>query len=117
MNQRLVYIVGGVVAAALVVFAIWHARQPQPTALLPAPISPTTTTTTTAADETASVARIDPDELMAHFKAGDVTILDVRDADSFLASHIPGALHIPLARVQGEVPYLPKAKPIVTYCT
>jgi 3-mercaptopyruvate sulfurtransferase SseA len=115
MNQRLVYIVGGVVAAALVAFAIWHARQPQSTASLPAPISPTTTTTT--ADETVNVARIDPEELLAHFKAGDVTIIDVRDADSFLASHIPGSLHIPLARVQGEVSYLPKAKPIVAYCT
>src|ERR1044071_4871987 len=111
MNQRLVYIVGGVVAAALVVFAVWHARQPKP---FPAPISPTTTT---AADETVSAPRVDPEELLAHFKAGDVTIIDVRDADSFLASHIPGALHIPLARVQGEVGYLPKTKPIVAYCT
>ena len=110
MNQRLVYAVGGVLAAALFGFAIWHAYQPK-TAAAPAPV------TTTIADETATVPRIEPDELLAHFKAGDVTILDVRDADSFLASHIPGALHIPLARVQGEVPYLPKGKPIVAYCT
>lgn len=110
MNPRLVYIAGSVVAAALVVFAIWHAAQPKP---LPAPISPTAT----AADETASAPRIDPEELLEHFKAGDVTIIDVRDTDSYLASHIPGALHIELARVQGEVPNLPKAKPIVTYCT
>ena len=114
MNQRLVYIAGGVLAAALAAFAIWRAYQPKqtPSATLPAPA-----TTTTTADETASVPRIEPDELLAHFKAGDVTIVDVRDAGSFLASHIPGALHIPLARVDGEVPYLPKAKPIVAYCT
>lgn len=116
MNQRLVYLVGGVLAAALVVFAIWHAYQPKETALSAALPSPATTPATTT-DETASVPRIDPEELLARFKASDVTIIDVRDADSYLAAHIPGSLHIPLARVQGEVGYLPKAKPIVTYCT
>ena len=109
-SNQVVYVAGGAVAAALVVFAIWHALQPKP---LPAPIRPTKTT----ADESSSVPRIDPAELLGHFKAADVTIIDVRDADSYLAAHIPGALHIPLARVQGEVPYLPKVKPIVTYCT
>jgi hypothetical protein len=108
MNQRLIYIVGGALAAALVAFAIWHAYQPKQVASSP----PTATV-----DEHAGVPRIEQDELLAHLKAGDVTIVDVRDADAFLASHIPGALHIPLARVEGEVPYLPKAKPIVTYCT
>jgi 3-mercaptopyruvate sulfurtransferase SseA len=115
MNQRLVYIVGGALAAALVAFAIWHAYQPKQSVAVTTP-APTTTPTTTH-DETASVPRIEQDDLLAHLKAGGVTIVDVRDADAFLASHIPGALHIPLARVEGEVPYLPKAKPIVTYCT
>lgn len=113
MNQRLVYAAGGVLAAALFGFAIWHAYQPKPSA----PAAVATTTTATMSDETAGAPRIEPEELLAHFKAGDATIIDVRDADSFLASHIPGALHIPLARVQGELPYLPKGKPIVTYCT
>ncbi len=115
MNQRLVYIIGGVLAVGLVAFAIWHAYQPRPTTTTetaaPQPSPPA------AADENANVPRIEPDALLAHQKAGDVTIIDVRDADSFLASHIPGALHIPLARIEGEVPYLPKGKPIVTYCT
>jgi len=110
MNQRLVYVVGGALAVALFGFAIWHAYQPrhEPAPAAAAPV---------VRDETASAPRIEPDDLLAHFKAGDVTIVDVRDADSFVASHIPGALHIPLARVEGEVPYLPKGKPIVTYCT
>jgi hydroxyacylglutathione hydrolase len=46
-----------------------------------------------------------------------VTIIDVRDADSYRDRHIPGAMHIPLAYIQGEIPYLPKDKPIVAYCT
>jgi len=73
--------------------------------------------TTPSDPEHAAVPRIEAEELLAHQKAGDVTIIDVRDAHAFVASHIPGALHIPLARIDGEVSYLPKGKPIVTYCT
>jgi rhodanese-related sulfurtransferase len=58
---------------------------------------------------------ISAEELAA--RTGQVTIIDVRDVDSYLASHIPGALQIPVTRIQGEIPYLPKDKPIVTYCT
>ena len=115
MNQRLVYVVGSVVAAALVVFAVWHARQPKPAPA--APHASATMPAAASADPNAAAPRIDPEQLLAHFKAGDVTIVDVRDADAFLAAHIPGALHIPLARIDGEVSYLPKGKPIVTYCT
>lgn len=48
---------------------------------------------------------------------GSVVVIDVRDVDSYVAGHIPGALQIPLARVEGEVNYLPRDKPILTYCT
>lgn len=61
--------------------------------------------------------RITADELKPRFDRGEVTIIDVRDADQFVQSHIPGALQIPLARIEGEIAYLPKGKPIVTYCT
>ena len=115
MNQRLVYVVGSVVAAALVIFAVWHARQPKPETA--APQAAATAPAASSPDPNAAAPRIDPDPLYAHFKAGDVTIIDVRDADAFVAAHIPGALHIPLARIDGEVSYLPKGKPIVTYCT
>lgn len=69
------------------------------------------------AAEVAHVPRSTPEQLLAMIEKKDVTIIDVRDKDSYLARHIPGALHIPLAYIQGEVPYLPKGKPIVTYCT
>ena len=101
----------------IVAFALTHGYQPhRGQTFSPVPTSQAPVPTTTH-DETASVPRIEQDDLLAHLKTGDVTIVDVRDADAFLASHIPGALHIPLARVEGEVPYLPKTKPIVTYCT
>lgn len=61
--------------------------------------------------------RITVQELKALYDRGEVTLIDVRDAGSFLSAHIPGALQIPLARIDGETPYLPKEKTIVTYCT
>jgi len=39
------------------------------------------------------------------------------DAADYTAAHIPGAMHIPLSFIQGELLYLPRGKPIVTYCT
>jgi predicted sulfurtransferase len=111
MNQRLVYIGGTVLAAALVIFAIWHAAQRKPEQAAPLP------QTSSTEDANAAAPRIEPDDLYAHFQKGDVTIVDVRDAGAFAASHIPGALHIPLARIDGEVSSLPKGKPIVAYCT
>lgn len=64
----------------------------------------------------AAVRRVKSGKLMQMVEAKQVTIIDVRDADSYRARHIPGALHIPPAYIAGEVPYLPKDKPIVTYC-
>lgn len=61
--------------------------------------------------------RISVDELKAKFDRNEVTLIDVRDMQSYLAAHIPGALHIPVSLIEGEVSYLPKDKPIVTYCT
>jgi Rhodanese-like domain len=76
---------------------------------------------TTAAPPTpislAAVPRIKSGELLQKLEAKQVTIIDVRDADSYKARHIPGSLHIPLSYIAGEVPYLSKDKLIVTYCT
>ncbi len=63
------------------------------------------------------VARTSPRELAAMIARGDVIVIDVREADAYIAGHIEGALHIPLSYIAGEVPYLRKGKPIVTYCT
>ena len=61
--------------------------------------------------------RITFDDFKKQLDAGEITVIDVRGIDQFLASHIPGALHIPVPRIDGEIPYLPKGKTIVTYCT
>jgi predicted sulfurtransferase len=47
----------------------------------------------------------------------DVVVVDVRDAASFKAGHIPGALSIPLEQVAARAEQLKaENKPIVTYC-
>ena len=63
------------------------------------------------------IARTSPRELAAMIARAEVVVIDVRDADAYIAGHIVGALHIPLSYIEGEVPYLRKGKPIVTYCT
>ena len=109
--------IAGIAVAGLVGWAMYRSMQ--------APVSHTAVTETateTAApppppDEHASVRRVTADELKAKIDRGEVTVIDVRDADSYMKGHIPNAKHIPLASVQGELPYLPKDKEIVFYCT
>lgn len=109
--KKVLIVLAVIAVVALVGFALDRSNKPaaEPSstpALAPPP-----------AAAMADAPRIDQAELKALFDAGNVTLLDVRDADAYLASHIPGSLQIPLTRVEGEVSYLPKGKPIVAYCT
>lgn len=118
-------VAGGIAVIGLLAFALNRSfnapvRPVEPqVATAPAPNPPTDTKPSTDPEEAAraAVARITPEDLKQKIDKGEVTVIDVRDADAFIAAHIPGSLHIPLARIEGEVPYLPKTKPIVTYCT
>lgn len=133
----LVLTIGGLAVAALVVWALTRTVE-RPAASTTAASTPVTApapgTTNTGAPLTAtqsptpfaqnapeqsnaSVPRISVEDLREQWKAKSVTIVDVRDDASFAAGHIPGAIHIPFARIEGEMPALPKDKPIVTYCT
>lgn len=117
-----VMIIGGVIVIALLAFSFRRMASSRTQSAPPqaaTTASPQTATTTETAHEAeiAQVPRIKPQELRDLIARNAVTVIDVRDADSYLASHIPGSLHIPMARIDGEVPYLPKGKPIVTYCT
>ncbi len=63
------------------------------------------------------VPRISQVDFSKRMERGEIVVIDVRDAADYTAAHIPGAMHIPLSFIQGELPYLPRGKPIVTYCT
>jgi uncharacterized membrane protein len=107
-----------VVAALALIFAAVRAanRTPAPAATPAARVD--TAPATTAQEPTeSSVRRIEPQELQNLLSRGEVTVIDVRDANSYLAAHVAGSMHIPLSRIESEIPYLPRGKPIVTYCT
>jgi rhodanese-related sulfurtransferase len=55
-------------------------------------------------------------ELLARAKQGLVTVLDVRPAEEFAAGHLPGAVNIPIERLEGELARLPKRREVVAYC-
>jgi Rhodanese-like domain len=89
----------------------------------PTPIASTTAGLATSSQapvingDKKEVPRISAEDLREKVKAGSVTVVDVRDALSYEAGHIPGALSIPLASVEANLDLLPKGKEIVTYCT
>lgn len=89
-----------------------------PIASATAPITATSTMPPPApqGDRTA-VQRISAEDLRDKFNAGTVTIIDVRDATSYAAGHIPGALHIPMSSIQSNLDLIPKGKDVVAYCT
>lgn len=70
------------------------------------------------------VERIAPKEAVARAAAGEVVVLDVREAPELAQTGIAeGAVHVPLAEVaqrcdpaHGQVPGLSKDRPVVIYC-
>jgi 3-mercaptopyruvate sulfurtransferase SseA len=70
------------------------------------------------ADPAAALPRITVAELEKLLDATAVVVLDVRDAGSYAAGHIPGATSVPLDQVDRQAPRLKTtAKPLVTYCS
>lgn len=67
--------------------------------------------------DVARARRIDAQETKRLLDAGEAITIDVRDVQSYVAGHIPGALQIPLQYVPGEIPWFPRDKTIITYCT
>lgn len=68
------------------------------------------------ADE-ASVPRIALADFKKAVDAGQVAIVDVRDAASYAGGHLPGAISVPLEALPQRLAALKASKkPIVTYC-
>ena len=55
-------------------------------------------------------------ELRKRFKEGLATVLDVRPADEFASSHIPGAINIPVGELKRRLSELPRGREVVAYC-
>jgi rhodanese-related sulfurtransferase len=56
------------------------------------------------------------DDLVRRVRAGEVTLIDVRPREEFLAAHIPGAISVPLRDLKQQLGRLPVARDIVAYC-
>ncbi len=55
-------------------------------------------------------------DLLGRARKGLVTVLDVRPAEEYRAGHLPGAVNIPLAELEGQLNKLPRSKEVVAYC-
>ena len=55
-------------------------------------------------------------ELISRLRDGLVTILDVRPEDEFALGHLPGALNIPLGKLEQRLGELPAGREVIAYC-
>ena len=67
----------------------------------------------------ADVPRVSLQDTLAALESGEAVIVDVRSVESYEASHIAGAISIPLGEIQTDPAGLPLDKDqwIITYCT
>lgn len=66
--------------------------------------------------ERGALERTDNETLLERVRRGEVTVLDVRPTDEFLAGHIPGAISVPLSELEQKMADLPPDREIVAYC-
>jgi 3-mercaptopyruvate sulfurtransferase SseA len=67
----------------------------------------------------ADVPRVSIEEARAALDSGAAVIVDVRNLSAFEASHIVGAISVPLGTIERELTSVPLHKDqwIITYCT
>ena len=96
--------------------------QPTPSPVLPTvpvTVEPTPTLSSQAPLTEAEVPRVSLEDGIAAIQSGDAVVLDVRSPQAYQASHIPGALSVPLGEIETNPTglNLDKDKWIITYCT
>jgi rhodanese-related sulfurtransferase/biotin operon repressor len=55
-------------------------------------------------------------ELLERARKGLVTVLDVRPAEEYVAGHIPGAINVPVDKLESFLSRLSKRKEVIAYC-
>ena len=93
--------------------------QPPSSSSVPVTVEPVPTLVEGAPVTEADVPRVTVDEAAAAIQNSEAVVLDVRSAQAYQASHIPGALSIPLFDIESNPNgmNLDKDKWIITYCT
>lgn len=59
---------------------------------------------------------ITKDALEAGMSAGSIVLVDVREADEFVAGHVPGAINLPLSGLTAAALPAPAGKTVVVMC-
>lgn len=59
---------------------------------------------------------VDREDLLARVRDDLVTVLDVRPSEEYQASHIAGALSVPLEQLEHRLAELPRGREVVAYC-
>ena len=67
-------------------------------------------------EERGALEPVDNDELVRRVRDGEVTLIDVRLREEYVAGHIPGAISVPLADLPKRLGELRKRRDIVAYC-
>jgi len=117
-RDLIVYVAAGAIAGGVIAWTAMRIGH-KPAAPVASLNAPAVTSTAPAPVEPSldSVPRISMPDFRQRLERGEIVVIDVRAITDYTAAHIPGAIHIPLSFIQGELPYLPRGKPIVTYCT
>lgn len=61
-------------------------------------------------------SQLDPEDVHAGLQAGDVVLVDVRDASAFAEGHATGAVNIPIDQLEQRIDELTPGTRIVTSC-
>ena len=67
-------------------------------------------------EERGALEPVANDELVRRVRTGEVTLIDVRPREEYMAAHIPGAISVPLADLGKRMGELRKRRDIVAYC-
>ena len=83
----------------------------------PAEATPTAAPTVQASGSNSEITRVSVEDAKAALDAGSAVFVDVRGADVYAMSHIPGALSIPLGELESRLAELNPDQWVITYCT
>lgn len=67
-------------------------------------------------EDRSDVEAVTAAELTERMERGDVVVLDVRPEEEYRAGHIPGALSVPVARLEAVLYELPREREVIAYC-
>lgn len=118
MRRKLFFALAVLVVLLASCAPVEQTQAPLPS-VIPITIEPNSTLAGGAPQTEADVPRVSVEDTIAAVQSGEVIVVDVRSAQAFQASHIPGALSIPLFDIESNPAGagLDKEKWIITYCT